>query len=48
VHPDAKSGLYEIELWTSGTTLTVNCDMETAGGGWTVFSLLLYVIVILS
>ncbi|XP_060607106.1 microfibril-associated glycoprotein 4-like [Ruditapes philippinarum] len=35
--PEAKSGQYEIELWTSGKILTVNCDMETDGGGWTIF-----------
>ncbi|XP_060560823.1 ficolin-1-like [Ruditapes philippinarum] len=35
--PEAKSGQYEIKLWTSGKTLTVNCDMETEGGGWTIF-----------
>ncbi|XP_060568415.1 fibrinogen gamma chain-like [Ruditapes philippinarum] len=33
----AKSGQYEIELWKSGKILTVNCDMETEGGGWTLF-----------
>jgi hypothetical protein len=34
--PEAKSGQYEIKLWTSGKILTVNCDMKTEGGGWTV------------
>ncbi|XP_060552684.1 ficolin-1-like isoform X2 [Ruditapes philippinarum] len=35
--PEAKSGQYEIKLWTSGKILTVNCDMQTDGGGWTIF-----------
>ncbi|XP_060553906.1 uncharacterized protein LOC132714975 [Ruditapes philippinarum] len=35
-YPTARNGLYEIELWKSGQILTVNCDMETADGGWTV------------
>ncbi|XP_060568410.1 ficolin-2-like isoform X3 [Ruditapes philippinarum] len=35
--PEARSGQYEIKLWTSGKILTVNCDMETDGGGWTIF-----------
>ncbi|XP_060557037.1 fibrinogen gamma chain-like [Ruditapes philippinarum] len=35
--PGAKSGQYEIKLWKSGKILTVNCDMETDGGGWTLF-----------
>ncbi|XP_060601054.1 uncharacterized protein LOC132754443, partial [Ruditapes philippinarum] len=33
--PKAKSGQYQIELWKSGKVLTVHCDMETDGGGWT-------------
>ncbi|XP_060582582.1 microfibril-associated glycoprotein 4-like [Ruditapes philippinarum] len=35
--PEAKSGKYKIKLWKSGKILTVNCDMETDGGGWTIF-----------
>ncbi|XP_045178930.2 microfibril-associated glycoprotein 4-like [Mercenaria mercenaria] len=31
------SGLYNVTLWKSKKILTVFCDMETAGGGWTVF-----------
>jgi hypothetical protein len=38
--PEAESGQYEITLWNSGETLTVNCDMKTEGGGWTVCILL--------
>ncbi|XP_060568416.1 fibrinogen alpha chain-like, partial [Ruditapes philippinarum] len=37
VFPGAESGQYKIELWKSGKILTVNCDMETEGGGWTIF-----------
>ena len=38
--PSAKSGLYAIrdpcdKLFTT-SRLTVNCDMETDGGGWTI------------
>ncbi|XP_045206920.2 microfibril-associated glycoprotein 4-like [Mercenaria mercenaria] len=33
----APSGLYKISLWKSKKIIPVLCDMETAGGGWTVF-----------
>ncbi|XP_045215516.2 techylectin-5A-like [Mercenaria mercenaria] len=33
----AKTGVHEIKLWKSRKTLNVFCDMDTAGGGWTVF-----------
>ncbi|XP_053387052.1 ficolin-2-like [Mercenaria mercenaria] len=35
--PDALSGVYDINLWHSGHKVTVYCDMDTKGGGWTVF-----------
>lgn len=34
--PDAPSGVYYIETWQTFTTLSVYCDMDTDGGGWTV------------
>jgi hypothetical protein len=34
--PSATSGQHEIKLWKSRKTLTVVCDMDTEGGGWTV------------
>ncbi|XP_060561065.1 ficolin-1-like, partial [Ruditapes philippinarum] len=36
-YPEAESGFYEIELWKSRKILIVNCDMDTDGGGWTIF-----------
>ncbi|XP_060579905.1 ficolin-1-like, partial [Ruditapes philippinarum] len=36
-YPEAESGFYEIELWQSRKILIVNCDMDTDGGGWTIF-----------
>ena len=36
LYPSAKSGQYKIQLWKSRDIITVVCDMETDGGGWTV------------
>ncbi|XP_045215570.2 microfibril-associated glycoprotein 4-like [Mercenaria mercenaria] len=33
----AASGIYEIKPWKSKSKIKVLCDMETNGGGWTVF-----------
>ncbi|XP_053403235.1 ficolin-1-A-like [Mercenaria mercenaria] len=33
----ASSGIYEIKTWKSKSKIKVLCDMETSGGGWTVF-----------
>ncbi|XP_045181209.2 ficolin-1-like [Mercenaria mercenaria] len=35
--PSLPSGVYEVELWRSSRSLPVYCDMDTGGGGWTVF-----------
>ncbi|XP_060567852.1 angiopoietin-2-like [Ruditapes philippinarum] len=32
-----EGGIYDVTLWRSGQTIQVVCDMETDGGGWTVF-----------
>ncbi|XP_052761379.1 microfibril-associated glycoprotein 4-like [Mya arenaria] len=36
-NPDATSGVYNVTLWWSKVSIEVYCDMDTAGGGWTVF-----------
>lgn len=36
-----RTGIYWIKLWKSREMLPVLCDLETADGGWTVYSLVL-------
>jgi len=36
-HPDSKTGIYNITTRENGDVFPVFCDMDTAGGGWTVF-----------
>ncbi|XP_045205020.2 fibrinogen gamma chain-like [Mercenaria mercenaria] len=35
--PNARSGIYDVTLWRTDRKITVLCDMDTDGGGWTVF-----------
>ncbi|WAR29182.1 ANGP2-like protein, partial [Mya arenaria] len=36
-HPDFPSSIYTITLWNTSSRAEVVCDMDTDGGGWTVF-----------
>ncbi|WAR29064.1 FCN1-like protein [Mya arenaria] len=36
-HPDLPSSIYTITLWNTNSRAEVVCDMDTDGGGWTVF-----------